>query len=182
MELLTLIPSMLQIAGGSLIIGLAISYAYWCRVRVTFLREDLFIIRDSLWESARELDRFDDPAYQKTREMFNTCIRAASFMSLPQVIGSLVMARADESVNEDELKSDCKEMQAAIDEAGQKLVKRVSTYLLRDRFVSGSLLVIVAIVTLGSTVKLLRFASMIVDSWRKSQGPSILSSGSSASH
>lgn len=173
--------NLILIAIGALIIGLAISYAWWCRLRVIYLRQDLFKLRDELWLVARRRDRLEDKAYSDARDILNWCIRGASFISLPQLISSLIEARMRSNQFE-ERKTDDSEMQAAIDKTNQELVERLGRYVLRDRFVSGFLLACIALVSLGSTVKLLRFAQMVIDSWRKTQGPQILSASQARLH
>jgi len=181
MELSTWTLSLLQIAAGSLIVGLAISYAIWCRIRVIFLRQDLFRIRDELWMVARRKQRLDDPAYVEARELFNACIRGASFISFPQLVNGLVDARnrGEEVV---EQKSSDPDLDKAIDDAYAQLVERLGKYVLRDRFVSGIALGLLALVTLGSVVKLFRFLQMLIESWRKTQGPKTLSAAEARLH
>ena len=53
----------------------AFFYLAWIKVRVTILRQMLFEIRDGLWDTAFKLNRFDDPAYRRSRSHLNNMIR-----------------------------------------------------------------------------------------------------------
>lgn len=71
------------LAAASCLICTAIAYAWWCVARVTFLREELFAIRDQLWNTAQRLQAFDDPAYQAARNHLNASIRIAGLLGVP---------------------------------------------------------------------------------------------------
>lgn len=66
---------------GAFLMSSAIAYACWASVRVTFLRQELFAIRDRLWDETRILGAFNDPAYQETRQHLNAAIRISGLFS-----------------------------------------------------------------------------------------------------
>ena len=75
-------PEFLTLLAASFVLGAAIAYLWWCHVRVTFLREDLFMIRDRLWDQARQHDMLEDPAYLRAREVLNATIGIAGLFSV----------------------------------------------------------------------------------------------------
>lgn len=63
------------------ILSLAISYAWWVRLRVWLLRQDLFNLRDELWQQMSENGTLEDESYQQTRNALNQLIRLAPYFS-----------------------------------------------------------------------------------------------------
>ena len=80
-----MILNLLTIFAGSMLASCAVAYAIWSGARATFLRQDLFTIRDRLWDEARKRGRFDDPAYLSARKHINGLIRFAETISVPVV-------------------------------------------------------------------------------------------------
>src|SRR6056297_2477608 len=64
---------------GLISVGL---YLAWRQLRVVFLRQDLFAIRDHLWDRAKKSDGFSDPAYREAREALNGVILYAHKLDL----------------------------------------------------------------------------------------------------
>jgi len=133
-EHIPLIEGLIQIFLGSIGLGLAVAYAWWSVLRVTYFRQDLFAIRDRLWDEARKLDAFSDPSYRETREVLNACIAAASFVSLPQLVHSKLIDRSD---RREEIKSERSEVQQAVDAAMAALTRRIGRYIMLERPISG---------------------------------------------
>lgn len=84
-------------AGVLFIIGCALfsaslSYAWWTRLRVLLLREDLFHLRDELFDAAIAHDRLDDPAHRDLRNRFNGLIRFAHLWDFA-VVGTIITSR-----------------------------------------------------------------------------------------
>lgn len=75
--------SLILLALGSFMISGSIAYAWWSNARITFLRQELFQIRDRLWVKAFSLCGLTDPAYQDARRRFNANIHMAPTWSLP---------------------------------------------------------------------------------------------------
>lgn len=73
---------LIQLAIGSLMLTGAVLYWLWLKVRVVFLRQELFRLRDHLWDVAQTKGLLDDPAYACAREHLNACIRAAMHFSV----------------------------------------------------------------------------------------------------
>lgn len=70
---------------GAGLVGLSfvITYAWWCRFRVWVLRQDLFEIRDRLWDEAMRCGFIDDPAHRDARDAINAMIRFCPRLSVP---------------------------------------------------------------------------------------------------
>ena len=80
-----------QLFIGIAVVSLSVNYAIWSKVRVTFLREDLFRVRDELWDKMRELDSLDHPAHVVHRDFLNSCIRVAHLISVPTILHFLIV-------------------------------------------------------------------------------------------
>jgi hypothetical protein len=64
-----------------LILSATITYVFWVRLRIWLLRQDLFNIRDELWQKMRDGGTLNDEHYLATREAFNATIRIAPWLS-----------------------------------------------------------------------------------------------------
>ena len=106
----------------------ALVYAWWAHVRVTFLRQELFQIRDCLWDTARELKAFDDPAYRQAREHLNAAIAVAGTFSM-QSLQMAADAYAGAQVSKP-LVSDNPQINEAINKAREAAADTIMTYLL----------------------------------------------------
>ncbi len=108
--------------------SLALAYANWVRVRVIRLRQDLFEIRDDLFDAAAALCAFDDPAYREYRAGINAMIRFASVLSVPMI----VFANTSKERTDDFMRSEDAELQEAIDHARSRLESLLATYLIHS--------------------------------------------------
>lgn len=68
-------------------ISLVVTYFWWVKVRVWMFRQDLFRIRDELWDSMVSEGMADDPDYRSFREAINAVIRLAPVLSIVTVLG-----------------------------------------------------------------------------------------------
>jgi hypothetical protein len=84
----------LRIIAACLGLSLLITYAWWVRVRVWVLRQDLFAIRDDLWDAMRANDQLTNPAYRDLRDGANSLIRLAPFLSV-WTIARTILSRDD---------------------------------------------------------------------------------------
>ncbi len=66
--------------------GLIATYAGWLRLRVWMFRQDLFQVRDHLWDSMLAEGTLDDPAHREFRDEINAIIRIAPMLSFFLVI------------------------------------------------------------------------------------------------
>lgn len=117
---------------GVLMVSLATTYAWWCRVRVINLRQDIFDIRDRLFDEAVALGEVDDPAHQDARAHLNR-LATAKIISIP-VLGylSLGVSAAPHK------KAANFKLGRAIDSALDESAKRVFAYLIHDARVASS--------------------------------------------
>lgn len=113
---------------GALLFSITVGYACWVKIRVIRLTEDLFAIRDGLFDKICDLAAFDDPAYRATREHLNVLIRLVPTLSVPVIVhwGSIA---GSESSKESFPASDHKDVQEAIAAAFLKAGERVLRYL-----------------------------------------------------
>src|SRR5205809_877952 len=75
-------PAM-ELITWTVLLSLVITYAWWAYFRVWILRQDLFEIRDRLWDTAHEKGLLWNPDYLNTRDGINAMIRLAPWLSLP---------------------------------------------------------------------------------------------------
>lgn len=150
---------LLLLFAGSAIVSLAIAYAWWSHVRVTFLREELFAIRDRLWDNARELDALQDRAYQQARNHLNAGIGIAGLYSI-RTLRKWERSPIAQQIPLDRCQSSNTPLQEAIDAAYKESGARVVRYVV---FYSASGFVALFSAMLGACIK--RFGS--TDSSRK---------------
>lgn len=60
-----------------------VSYLWWVKVREIRLRQDIFAIRDDLFDAAVKNGWLDDPAYRAFREFLNMVLALAHDVSVP---------------------------------------------------------------------------------------------------
>lgn len=171
MEHIPSISGLLQIAAGAAIIGTAIGYAWWSSIRTTFFREDLFAIRDAMWDSARQLDCLEDPQYQYMRDVLNSCISAASFMSIPQMTHSMLVSASPRVA----VKSSRHEVAEVVEQAEKQLVLRVTRYIILDRPVSGLFFGTLAVTVALSVFAPRMFFLNLIRKWTETDSPHKLS-------
>ena len=140
---------MLLIFVGMMMISLALSYAWWYKVRVIRLRQDLFDARDALFDSALEMGALDDPAYRAARRHLNAIVQLADAITLPVL--AFVLHRGvsrNEMLNSNNV---ClqKEIDAALDRCADRLV----TYLLRETFTGLIVVPILRLVRIRAVVE-----------------------------
>ncbi len=73
-------------------LSLSVSFGVWSRIRVLFLRQEFFRIRDDLWDAAFRLNAFDDPAYRDARSHINSVISSAPLLSIQSLMLASSMA------------------------------------------------------------------------------------------
>jgi len=116
---------MIWIFVGMLLISLSLSYAWWVKVRIICLKQDVFDIRDELFDTALELNALDDLAYQQARNHLNNVASTAGILSVPFILVALSQDRVPQS-REKSLNQD---MQNAIDAAITRCAHRIWNYL-----------------------------------------------------
>ena len=92
------------------------------------LREDLFVIRDELWDRAREEGNLDHESHRQFRDVINSLIRIApvlTFFTFFRII--LVSDSSQEVPLSDQL--------TEVEEARRKVITRLVRYLLRETLV-----------------------------------------------
>ena len=80
---------MTYVTVGIVIISVASAYAWWTRIRVLKLRQDLFDIRDHLFDAAVACGAVEHPAHAEARQHLNHLARSAELISVPMVIFAL---------------------------------------------------------------------------------------------
>lgn len=71
----------IQLIIGCALVSFGVSYAWWIKVRVWLLRQDLFEIRDRLWDEMRVQGKLEDPEHVRLRKSINSMIRMANWLS-----------------------------------------------------------------------------------------------------
>lgn len=114
---------------GVLLISLSVTYAWWVKVRIIRLREDIYDKRDWLFDTAARLDSFSDPAYKAARIHLNSIAGIAKFLSV-QVVAFL--STQGQLKDAPRIKSDNPELQAAINDVFRWSAERIARYLLKE--------------------------------------------------
>lgn len=127
---------------GFVLLSWVLAYAWWVKVRVLRLRDDLFAIRDRLFDAAQSEAGFDDPAYCYARNSINCTIRLAGTLSVPTVI--YMCAKADGKSVPSRPGSKSADLQQAVTAALDDRDTRVVKYLLNETL-GGRFLCIVAL-------------------------------------
>lgn len=73
---------MIRLIIGTMGISLIVSYLMWVQIRVYRLRQDIYDIRDQLFDTANLLDCFDDEAYKSARGYLNALTSLAPHLSV----------------------------------------------------------------------------------------------------
>lgn len=115
---------------GMFLVSSAIAYAWWCHVRVIGLRQDLFDIRDEMWDEARALGCFDDPAYRSAREHLNGVATHSSSFTLPVL--AFVMANRPPGGYPRLQRSENQDVRQIIDRALTRSSARLASYLVNE--------------------------------------------------
>ena len=155
---------MAWVTGGMLLISCAAAYAWWCRVRVIDLRQDLFDIRDDMWDDARRLGCFSDPAYRSTREHLNGVATHASSFTFP--ILAVVMANRPEGGYPARPTSERHDVQKILDRALYRSSNRLTSYIVNESLIGWIVSTISAIALVGGYTK--RLADDSSTSWMRS--------------
>lgn len=74
-------------------LSLVISYLMWCRIRLWSYRQDLFAIRDELWDAMRAKGTLDLPEHRDLRDAINSLVRLAPYLSLPTIAYAIFHGR-----------------------------------------------------------------------------------------
>lgn len=114
----------LQLILASFLLGTVVAYLWWVRVRVWILRQDLFEVRDGLWDQMRASGELGDPAHREFRDQLNALIRLAPTLSVMTVAHMVLTHERFESLLA------CRDRPEAIEQARQKVVTRLATYIL----------------------------------------------------
>lgn len=83
-----------RIVLGTASLSAIVSYVWWSRFRVWALRQDLFAIRDELWDRMRASGRLDDPGHRRFRHALNAMIRLAPDLTL-LTVWRMVVSRSE---------------------------------------------------------------------------------------
>ena len=115
---------------GILLVSVGLTYAWWTKVRVICLRQDIFDIRDELFDAALDLNGLGDPAYRQARERLNFAAKIADVFSLPLVTA----VRSMNAPPQQEFCSSNRKLQEAINHAIASCSQRIVDYLYFETF------------------------------------------------
>ena len=147
---------------GVLLLSVGVSYAWWTKVRVLWLRQDIYDIRDNLFMESARLDRADDQAAKCARDHLNALARVASVISFPLVITAINTGEAE--VRE-LLKSENAKLNKFIKLSMEKAGNRIARYLTRETL-TGWIIVILSRVVFMTWVLQSLYSG--VQQWRES--------------
>jgi hypothetical protein len=123
---------MLALNLGVLLVSCGLGYAWFVAFRVVRLRQDLFDVRDWLFDRATILEGgLADPAYKQAREHLNAMANIADSLSIPVVM--YCWSRFD-GESFDWIKTENASLQRDIDAAVDRAAERIFRYLERETF------------------------------------------------
>lgn len=140
---------MIWLVFGVTLISFVTTHAWWSVVRVVRLRQDVFDIRDRLFDAAADTTAFDDPAYRDARHHLNSVARIADTISISN-LGFLLHANFGQR---DRPVSTNTALQEAIDASLERCTERILTYLLRETFTGLVVLPFVRMIQMTSVVE-----------------------------
>jgi hypothetical protein len=144
-----------------------IAYAWWVKIRVMRLRQDLYDVRDQLFDVAADRKGSEDPAYVAARDHLNSVAAISADLSIPLLIFLISQSDGEEFVRP--ISKDA-ELQAAIDKMYRWSADRLSSYILKETL-SGCFLR--CVVTLFAvSVYLTKLSSRSIENWLR-DGPFI---------
>ena len=97
------------------------AYLWWVKVREMRLRQNIFAIRDDLFDAAVANGWLDDPGYRAFRAHLNSLLQFAHHLSVPALIHLSSVPLPDEPFP----KSANKRIQKAIDQATHDVTTRI---------------------------------------------------------
>ncbi len=121
---------MIWLTFGVLTISFVTTHAWWSKVRVVRLRQDIFDIRDALFDVAGKVQAFGDPAYRDARRQLNSVARIADAIN----VHTLAYFLSANVPQRERLRSNCAELQKAIDNGLEECTDRISSYLRYETF------------------------------------------------
>lgn len=158
------------IGTGTATLSLSITYAYWTTLRVFFLRQRLFEVRDALFDAARSREAFGDPAYVAARRHLNVMIDLAGWYSLPVLKAAYEAAqRSEECRTGEPPRSADPAINTAINEAMESATDAVAVHVMRHRL-SGCFFRF----RYGAKSAARKAARVIARNWVFSMGPELL--------
>ena len=148
------------------ILALVSSYMAWCKIRVFFVRQELFNVRDTLWDAARELNGFNDPAYLEARSNMNAMIRSAHKFNLQVLLYMLGNFPHEPK----QITSTSSEMQAAINQARKDATGILARYVVIYRPFSALYFMVKLMIALKSK-NIMNTVRDKIDFWLNGGGP-----------
>ncbi len=147
---------------GVILLSAGVSYAWWTKVRVLWLRQDIYDLRDELFMASARYSLTHDEAAKSARDHLNTLARIAPVISIPFVVTAIRTG----VVEVRELpRSDDTRLDSLIKEAMNKADRRIARYLAKETL-TGWLFVILSRVVLMTW--LLQALGTWVQQWRES--------------
>lgn len=113
---------------GCSLMSLGVSYAWWLKVRVIWLRQDIYDLRDELFMESVRLDRVDDAGARAAREHLNTLARISPIISIPLIANAIQLGVSRECPVP---KSSHSDLNTAITTAMEQADRRLARYLLK---------------------------------------------------
>jgi hypothetical protein len=115
----------LKILLGMLLISSSLTYLWWMKFRVWKLRQQLFAVRDRLWDAMQSIDQLEHPAHRKVREGINDWIRLVPSLSVWMILQLLV---------EDPDRITLEDGPPQVAKAKHDATQRIVSYLLLETF------------------------------------------------
>jgi len=113
----------------SVLLSVIATYAWWVHFRVWIFRQDLFLIRDRLWDQALLAGELDNPHHRAARDALNGFIRLAPYLS----VSSLAMFLLSEEKGAGSAGvASAGAAPKAVEDARLALIRRIRRFLLAE--------------------------------------------------
>ena len=145
----TIVIAMIAVVVGTTMLSAVLAYSWWCRIRVVALRQDIFDLRDGLFDVALAESIFDDPAYRFARQHLNQVANVADSITIPVL--AFVLHRGVKEITQP--KSDNDRMQQAIELAMRQCVERIMRFLWHQTFTGWVVRPILSLVHISTLVE-----------------------------
>lgn len=111
---------------GIALVSFGLCYAAWIRIRPLRLRQDIYDLRDELFDEALAAGALTDPGYRQLRLQLNSWARSAAMISFPSLVYLLVTLDDDLPTP---IPSERPEVQAILERTYDRLARRLIRYV-----------------------------------------------------
>jgi hypothetical protein len=114
---------------GVLLISGSVTYGLWTIIRVLQLRQDIYDLRDFLFDEAQKIGALGDPAYRDLRNTLNGLARIADRVSVPATVYLFLQDPPSGSAASARRESSREDVERLVQSVYTRLTNRLARYL-----------------------------------------------------